>query len=397
MRKYIMSFIGTVLIASAPAHASHIPVVASFATVPMILKMNRPYVDLTATGPNGRPVHARFYLDTGGGAIILSKNLATRLGLKPEGAPSHEEGVDLVATRTPAIRIGGMRVNLLEPATAIDLDAPETLDGNDAQGMLPMRMLARYHIVFDYPQRQFTVAREGQLQPHGVPVQTFIGDSWMPVVTFSVDGIPHNFLLDTGARYCIMSIALLDQWQTKHADWPHVRGAYGSANMLLGPMDTKSSMLRVGPMQWGPFRLVGVGAVSRPANVYEKWMSQVVGHSIQGSIGGNVLRSFRVDIDYPKRQIYLAGQPGIADTPINMVGVILEPIPGGYVIAGGYPGLKGVQIGDRLLKVGDLNIGRATLATIMAALYGKLGETRLLVLQRNGKQFKVKAPVQHLL
>lgn len=48
----------------------------------MQVELNRPYVDVTLAGPSGHPVTAHAYVDTGGGALLLSAGLAKQLGLK---------------------------------------------------------------------------------------------------------------------------------------------------------------------------------------------------------------------------------------------------------------------------------------------------------------------------
>lgn len=396
MYKLIRILLAGAFTLSASASAVHARAADGVATIPMYLEMDRPYVDLSLTGTDGKPVRARFWLDTGGGAILISQGLAKRLRLDPQGRAFNEEGSELIATTVPKITVGGMPLGLSDPHVFIVLNAPEHLQGTDADGALPLRLLNRYQVVFDYPERTFTVAAAGKLQPVGTAIKSKFGKTEMPVVTLEVDGARHDFLLDTGGTYCMMSTTFMAGLVKRHPDWPHVQGAFGPANMLFGDKEMQSWMLRIGKLQWGPFTLTDVGTVSRPADTYEKWMSQIAGWPIVGSIGGNVLHSFRVDIDYPDSKVFLSGKP-IPGAGLDMVGIMIEPANPGFVVRTTAMGVNGIRAGDRLLKVAGLDVQHATLADIMQALSGKPGESRVIEIERNGGRQQVRLRVQHIL
>ena len=386
---------------SASLHAAAVPVTAGAAalkaTVPMVLEDHRPYVNFQLTGPDGRTVTAHFYVDTGGGAIVFTTALAQRLGLRPAGNPLHEEGGELVPAHIPEFSLGHMKLMLTGVQAYIVMQAAGGLQGTDAEGAFPARALRHYQVILDYPGRKFTVAAPGALKPAGTAVKTYIGEAGMPVVTASVDGKPHDFLLDSGGTYCMISAVALDAWGKRHPQWPQVKGAYGPANMLMGAGETGLTMLRIGTLQWGPFRLPDVGAVSRPAGAYEQFMSRIAGKPVIGSLAGNVLRRFRVDIDYPHGQVYLAQASAIQDAPLNMVGVTLELGKSGYVVAGTAPGVTAIHKGDRLLRVGTLDTQTATLAEILRALQGKAGSRKNLLIERGSQRLEIPAKVRLIL
>ncbi|MHB8425482.1 MAG: hypothetical protein ACYDB9_10085 [Gammaproteobacteria bacterium] len=367
------------------------------ATVPMVLEDHRPYVNFQLTGPDGRTVTAHFYVDTGGGAIVFTTALAQRLGIKPAGNPLREEGGELVPARIPEFSLGRMKLVLTGVQAYIVMQAAGGLQGTDAEGGFPARALRHYQVILDYPGRKFTVAAPGALKPAGTPVNTYIGEAGMPVVTASVDGKSHDFLLDSGGTYCMISAVALDAWGKRHPQWPQVKGAYGPADMLTGAGETGFTMLRVGALQWGPFTLTDVGTVSRPAGAYERFMSRIAGKPVIGSIAGNVLQGFRVDIDYPHGQVYLSRVPGIHDAPLDMVGVTLELGKSGYVVAGTAPGVTAIHKGDRLLRVGTLDAQTATLAEILRALQGKVGTHKNLLIERGGQRLEIQARVRPIL
>jgi hypothetical protein len=363
----------------------------------MRLELNRPYIDVMLAGPNGQHAKAHAYVDTGGGAIILSSGLAKKLGLRGNGKALHEEGQTLIPTATPALNIGGRQIELVDAHALIDAGEPHTLGRTDAQMALPGRFLRHYIVVFDYPARTFTLANPAPHKPDGTAVKTIIGGG-MPVVRASVDGKSYGFLLDTGGQYCMISDAELRPWRKQHPDWPQVDGTYGPANMQIGQFETKLTMLRIAALQWGPFRIEGAGAVSRPIGPYEKMMSETVGVPVIGSIGGNVLRHFKVTVDYPAQTVYLDGPSVIRDAPLDMVGVMLEPAArGGYEVAGTTGDEKDIRIGDVLLGVDGRDVTRAPFSTVANLLNGSPGTSRTLLLQRGGTRLTVRATVQSIL
>jgi len=365
--------------------------------VPMQLELGRPYIDVTLKGPGGKYVKAHAYVDTGGGAIILSSGLADRLALKATGKAEKDGGTWLAPTAVPTFGLGDHVLKLVDARAYISTKEPRVLGHTDAEMALPGRFLGHYIVVFDYPARTFTLAEPGSYKPDGTAVKTTFGGG-MPAVRISVAGKSHGFLLDTGGQYCMVSDAELRPWREQHPDWPKVDGVYGPANMQIGPFETKLAMLRIAALQWGPFRIEGVGAVSRPRGPYEKMMSGIVGTPVVGSIGGNVLRHFKVTVDYPAQKVYLDGPPLVRDASVDMVGIMLEPAPhGGYEVAGTISGMKDIRVGDELLEVDGHDATRAPFSRIATWLGGPPGTARTLLLQRGGRRLTVRAMVQPIL
>ncbi len=362
-------------------------------TVPLSFEQHRPYTRLTLIGPSGHTVRALFWLDTGGGAVILSGPLATRLGLKPMGKTFKAEGNVIVATQLPKVLVGGLVLQLKDANAFLVVDKKSTLEGTGAEGALPLRALRRYQVVLDYPRARLRIAQSGALRPEGRQVAAHFSKTGFIAVTATVSGKPYGFLLDSGGQYCMVSQNVLAGWEEQNPRWPRVTGAYGPANMMLGPVEASFTMLRIGTMQWGPFTLDNVGSVSRPSSNYEQVMSRMAGRAVVGSIGGNVLRHFRVDIDYPNDRLYLKRAAIGVEAPLDMVGITLEPSGNSYVIAGVAEREHELRKGDRLLSIDGTSIQGLTVAEIIGRLAGMPGATRTLTIERDGKTFSVNAPV----
>lgn len=370
-------------------------------TVPIDLRDNRVFVELTCIRPDGSLRRARFQVDSGGGAVILSESLSHDLALKNIGSPSKgDEDETLQRVTSPEIRISGLPLDLSGVSTFVTVGSKsEFSPGSGAEGFLPARVLRKYEVVFDYPALQFTIAQPGTLKPRGVPVSSPIAaKSGFPRIELTVEGQEYGFLLDTGAAYTMVSQTLMDKWHAADPDWPHCIGAVGAANMLGGASDAKAEMLRLPEMQWGTFDVPRVGVVSRPSGTFEKWMSSMMTAPIVGSIAGNLLRAFRIEIDYPHGVTYLERHADASQEALNVVGVVIGARPdrsytiGGVARCAGKSVVDGVQPGDKLIRINDWTV-KGSLADVLDELHGKPGEVKNLLIERDRKQVTIKTTV----
>jgi predicted aspartyl protease len=387
--------------AALPYHASSLPGQQGV-TVPLYVELNRPFIDLEFKKPDGSPRTARFWVDTGGGGFIICEPLARDLDLKfgPEGS---EGGRRFAATTPPKVTLGGMPLDL-EGARASIAIGEKTIDaGVSAEGLMPGHVLKRYHVVFDYPGKQFTLAIPGSLKPRGTrldsPVQRQNG---FPRIEAQIDGQNYGFLLDTGASFTMISQQVLNQWSGKHADWKRTLGAVGAANMGIGGMEAGATLMRIPDVKLAGFQLPIITAVSRPPGTFEKWMSQMMTGPIIGAIGGNVLKSFRVEIDYANGVTYLEKR-GEPDNALDLVALTLRAQRDGtYVVSGvskenSPEVIQSIKEGDKLIRVDKLEVLGAPLADVVNSLRGAPKQVRVLVLEREGRQFTVKAPAVRIM
>jgi len=276
-------------------------------TVPLLVEGNRPFIDITFHRPDGSKRVARFLIDTGGGGFLIAEPLARDLGLK-WGATMHEEGAEFATVMTPPNAFVGefpLELNPERVAVMIGTDniLPKAAPGH-ADGMLPGHVLGRYHVVFDYPKAMFTLSRPGVLTPKGDVMPMPVSDRQkFPRTEIEVDGVTYGMLIDTGASFTMVSEALLKSWGSKHADWPRHPGAFGDAATLGGM--TLETMF-VPSARWGSQSLQNSGVVSQREGTFERYMSAMMSKPIVGSLAGNVLRQFRLELDYPNQKLYLS-------------------------------------------------------------------------------------------
>lgn len=281
------------------------------ASVPLIVEGNRPFVELTFRKPDGTTRTARFLLDTGGGGFLITEPLARELGLT-WGKTTREEGAEFGAvTNQPDVYVGKLPLTLNPDRIAVVIGSdnvlPHAAPGR-AEGMLPGHVLSKYHVVFDYPNATFTIARPNVLTPRGTELPMPVSKrSRFPRTEIIVSGSTYAMLLDTGASFTMVSEVLLKFWGRQHADWPRHNGAFGDAAMLGG--QTLETMFVPGA-QWGPWKIAELGVVSQREGTFERYMSGMMAAPIIGSLGGNVLKNFRVELDYAHEKLYLTQAGG---------------------------------------------------------------------------------------
>jgi predicted aspartyl protease len=277
-------------------------------TVPLLVEKNRPYVELTFRRPDGSKRTARFLVDSGGGGFSLTEPLARDLGLK-WGPTMHEEGKAFaLITDTVQPYLGDFPLGLNPQRVGVVLGVESILPKDVApphEGLLPGHVLAKYHVVFDYPNGKFTIAKPNVLKPKGealaMPVHP---NSGFPRTEIEIDGQTYGFLIDTGASFTIVSEVLLKSLGAAHPDWSRHPGAFGEAATLRGA--TLETMF-VPKGRWGAKQLSEFGIVSQREGTFERNMSRMMSSPIVGSLAGNVLKRFRVELDYPNAKLYLSG------------------------------------------------------------------------------------------
>lgn len=280
---------------------------AAQTTVPLAVEGNRPFIEVSFRKADGSVRSARFLLDTGGGGFLLSEPLARDLGLH-WGTPMHEEGKEFaLVTDSVTASVNDFRLHLNPQRILVMIGDSSTMPSvaPHADGTIPGHVLAQYDVVFDYPGGTFTIARPGVLQHRGAKLPMPVAPrSGFPRTEIVVSDTTYGLLVDTGASFTMVSEAVLKAWGANHSDWPRYTGAYGEAATLGG--QTLETMFLPGA-QWGPLHLGKFGVVSQREGTFERYMSGMMSSPIIGSLAGNVLKSYRIELDYAHQQLYISG------------------------------------------------------------------------------------------
>jgi Aspartyl protease len=378
---------------------------AQTGTVPLIVEGNVPLIDLEFVRADGSTQTGRFVVDSGGGAFLLTEKLANAIGLKPTGPARNAEGSRFAPAPPPEVRVGGMPLNLKDARVFVMAGADRFNFRDGADGLFPGHVLERHHVIFDYPGRKFTLAAPGSVKPRGVAVPSPVRpNNGFARIELIIGGSKFGFLLDTGASYTMISKATLEEWSSvASTPWPRHVGAVGSANMGGGKMEAETLMTRIPEMRLGNFVIGGAGSVSRPVGTYEKSMSNAMTAPIVGALGGNVLRQFRVEIDYAAGVTYFERSGKDDPDDLNLVGLILGEAPNRAVsvtavsTAASQTVREQIRPGNLLRSVEGTPVAGLSLLQIVDRLRGKPGDEKKLELERDGKPFQVQAAVTRLM
>jgi hypothetical protein len=390
-----MEILGLALLLSATASAATV-------TVPLIIEGNAPIVNVSVK--NGSAMRtARFLVDTGGGAIILGSKVMADLGIKPAGPEFSEEGQRMVPVTGLTLDIGGLHLKL-QDVRIFGLTASVRMpQRNSTEGLLPDGVLRNYRVSFDYPGRRFTLATESVGKGLGSALLTPVATpSGFPRLEVEVAGQHYGFLLDTGASFTMVSQRIMTSWKAEHPQWPAAVGAVGFPNMFGGAGDNHNVLLRSDKVKLGPFWLPGVAMVSRRDGTFEDSMTRRMSAPIIGSIGDNVLRDFRVEIDYLHGITYLQKNRSSHDTDLTGVGLIVQwaddaPVITGIGSTAAAETKNLVQPNDLLLPIDGRKVDGEPLAVLAQMLSGTPDSHKRLTLRRKGELVEVEVPVTKLL
>lgn len=373
------------LAAQTPAHSG---------TTSFILDGNRVYAELHFIRPDGSIHRALAFVDMGSPEMTLTESLFKELQLN--------QGKPLI------FRVGHFNVKVPAKEVASEQSDPQPMGDLKVEGILAAGVLSKYQIAIDYSKRTLAFAKPGTWKPEGIAVPFRINPkTGLIAVDMAIDGKPYPITIDNGSAYTWVRMNTAREWLLLHPDLQRGIGAVGPANMMMSgdTTETSGALLCIPEISIGAIKLRDVGAFAAgPSHGFPNnldlfdWYSQKNAEPVIGWLGGNVLKAFRLTADYSNGKIYFLKQGEPDPGELDDVGLTLRSLHHEFFVAAvatkGYkPTVEGVRPGDKLLRIGDLDLKQATWGAIYDALRGKPGETRVLTLERNGKQFTVSAPV----
>jgi hypothetical protein len=364
----------------------------SYGTVPFIFECNRVYAELAFIRPDGTLRRVLAFVDLGSPSTILSEALFKELQL------DHKKPL--------TFEVGDMPVHVDPSTVSSDAWLPYSIgDNRRVEALLPAGVLQNYQVVIDYAHRTLTLAQPETLKPTGVPVPFRINEkTGLIAVDASIDGRAYPVTIDNGSAYTWLRKTTVREWVDAHPDWQRGIGAVGASNMRMADdgIEATGVLVRIPEIKLGSLAVQQIGAlaIGRSSTNWDfiDWYSEKNPGSVIGWLGGNVLKGFRITIDYPKHMTYWLRQTELDPHDLDQIGLTLQSKSGEYLVAAiatqnGKSTVEGVQAGDKLLQIGGLQTGTATWGAIFSAMHGKPGEVRILLFERDSKQFTVQAKV----
>jgi predicted aspartyl protease len=332
-----------------------------------------------------------FLFDTGNAGIsLLDAALAQRLGLttRPSGRIRFA-GVILPALETTAARVRLFNEgsdNSVAPGPplrnlkfqVIDLSAFSELAGRRVDGILGYDVIHRFVTTVDYSRQSVTFktpAQAGEISS-GIIVPFELRNNWIVVPVRLNDAIAEEMILDTGASI------------TTFSDERAAMLGLGADNARLTTM-----LLPIGRVAWQPLRLRSVDF----GETYQENVASVIVSTNGGLfaspsgvslLGGNVLRRFRVTINYPTRQIILEKNAAFVEDENEYTSVGIIPLlrAGRFYVSGVINGSpaddEGITSGDEIVALSGRPASEFSFGQMMETLRGAEGSTLPLTFRR---------------
>ena len=395
--------------------------------VPFTLDDNRVFVPVTLIGADGRQRRTLAFMNQGFAGPALSNALYRELGVG-EGQPlrmrigAAEIAID-PRTVQPESEMLDFQLNLLRRRGPTTADEQAAYAARKAQGpgglmkamarplpveaVVPAGLLQLYRVTLDYGARTLSLAHSAGPPPEGTPAPTRVNPATgLATVDVTIAGARRAMVIDCGGSFSALRLGLARSLARSHPAWLRSQDGVGEAGMLsqtdLGAPVLRAPDAQVGPLTLAPFDVFGfgvpgpVGAIATPA--FWRFYSSKAGERVDGWIAGNVLKSFRLTLDYPAGMSYWREETPIDATELDQVGLVLSRdgqtvTVAGVARRGRRPTVAGVVPGDGLVSVDGRAVAEMTRGGLVAALHGRPGDVRELVLDRRGVRVAVRAPV----
>lgn len=363
-------------------------------TVPITLQGVHIYLDATI---NGKP--ARFVLDSGAGANILTPEAAQRLGLTLDLGEGRATGAQTVTTRHTTVdrlQIGNATLSR-ESVYVVALPAELGCDG-----LLGYSVLSRFVTTVDYENNTLTLALPRNAERPKGPNVTALPLSFsdnLPLIPGTLDGIKGKFRLDTGAGDALTLFpAFVDRYKIR-ARYPKrletVTGK-GVGGLLYG------ELVKINAFTLG----TGKNAAevkNVPVEISRRGQGAFSEDDESGNIGGYILRRFTVTFDYPAKRVYFKPNKEIADPFTQNRSGLSVSLENGrqqvVAVIAGSPGAEaGVRVGDTLLAVDGVGVDKLSPSQIREAFRRGVGtKIELLVRAENAEPRKANLTLRDLL
>ncbi len=304
--------LATSLIASSLGQHRHQPV-----ALPVRYQEHRFYLEPVTT----EGVKLNLFTDTGGG-LFLYRDAAERLKLQLINLSGSGEEAFYVAS-LPAFQ---RQASIPAPPTRegrIPIFAPPSNQRPESHfqfdGMLGQEWFGERVWTFDYPKRRLLLRAAGDVPNKQAPQRVALGFKRhasgeralnFPRIQVGIDGETLDLLFDTGATTFLTDEALaalrdgraseratsfittttFEKWRKRHPDWRVIEKA---------EKGTGEAMIEVPSLFIAGYEVGPVWFTRRADKNFHQFMSQFMDKRVEGAIGGNGLRHFRITIDYP--------------------------------------------------------------------------------------------------
>ena len=335
-----------------------------------------------------------FLLDTGGSGSFVDRELAKALGMKlAPGQASVWGNAALEVGVAPDALLQVGKVAFRTTAVVQSLDSMAPAFGHRIDGIVGGDFIRQFVVELDYERNVMSLFRTADYQyaGHGAKLPISVVQR-IPFVTLEVS-LPNGrrirgpFLIDSGDAVMTVHICrpiaerqrLLDGLVSTITETS--RGIGGTA----GRITTRGEMLSI-----GPYRLL------RPLVSFTDDTSEVRANpEAVGSIGIEVLRRFKLTLDYSRKLLYLEPNRRLKQEFIyDSSGLRLRSAPPSFtspyisrVVEGSPAQQAGMQPEDVLLEIDGTDLHGSALESARNLLY-EPGRSHRIAVERHGKRIE---------
>lgn len=250
---------------------------------------------------NGNGPH-QFILDTGAGTSLLSSDLAKQLEIEVIGSKDGQSAggkVSVSLAKVDSLSVGDTRVNDVDVGI-VDLANIGKTIGAKIDGDLGYNFLKDFRVMIDYHdcEIRFDDPKSGERfsasSKTEVPIRLAHPAKPLILVDVHANGRgPFQFAIDTGTSTTAITPELAKQLKVSTAP--------------VGPGTTAGAQVSVAAGNVKSFQLGGVKIDNMTVVVADFFpmLSNAIGARLDGIVGYNFLRNYRVVIDYPNEQLSL--------------------------------------------------------------------------------------------
>ncbi len=243
-----------------------------------------------------------FILDTGAGTSLISPELAVSLHIaSTDSRPGQTAGgtVQVALAQLDSLAVGEARQENVQVAI-MDLGMIGRAVGAKLDGDLGYNFLKRFRLTIDYRALELTLEDPKRVEyltrPARAEVPMRLAHPAKPLILIDVligERGPYQFAIDTGTSTSALSAELAREIGLQGSPIGPVTTGSGQIQMLAARLPS----LRVGGAQ--------IEEVDCVIGDFLSMLSQACGCKLDGIVGYNFLRHYRVVIDYPNERFRL--------------------------------------------------------------------------------------------
>lgn len=342
-------------------------------------------------------------LDSGAADVFISESQVKILGLQSQGKvniPGRSKTIPTAYVPNVSLQLGSS-LTLIDPTSVVipqaEVKGLEQYFGRSVSGIIGYELFEQTVVELDYQRQTLRLHRPQTYQYQGngqrIPL-VMEGDRPYINATITPYGYPAlsaKLMIDLGSNAALSLTAACGLDQRLIAAAPrtlrrNLATIEGASEIVLGRVQSLAidSMVLKQPI-----------AVLGRANTGDC-------DRLSGTIGYQILRQFKVILDYPHRQLILEPRTQIpydydlSGLWLEATGSQLTQYRVGAVTKNTPAAKAGVKIGDRIVQINDVPTSAQTLVKIRQQL-SQVGQTVTLRLERENRPFSVRLKLQPLI